>query len=61
MPDGISPTHRAFVDSGPKIMLIFSVAVQIKVLQEVVDTGFVTICSTVQLSTVLVRRAVRLP
>jgi hypothetical protein len=61
LPDGISPTHRAFVDSGPKIVLIFSVTVQIKVLQEVVDTGFVTICSIIQLSIVLVRRAVHKP
>jgi len=31
------------MDSGPKVMLILSIAVQIKVFQKVIDASFVTI------------------
>jgi hypothetical protein len=41
--NSITPPHGAFMDTGPEVMLILSIAIQIQVFQKVIDASFVTI------------------
>lgn len=43
MTDGITPSDRTFVDTRAKIVLEFTVVVQIQILQKVADTCFLSI------------------